>query len=128
MNAIQTTCPYILRYLAAAVVINKKKRNYLKELVRVIDQESYRFQDPVTQFLEALYVNFDFEAAEQKLKACEKALAQDYFLQAYKDEFVENARLFIFETYCKIHNTIDIKYVLIFCTPLAVLRSRLKDA
>jgi translation initiation factor 3 subunit E len=109
MNAIQTTCPYILRYLAAAVVINKKKRNYLKELVRVIDQESYRFQDPVTQFLEALYVNFDFEAAEQKLKSCEKALANDYFLQPYKDEFVENARLFIFETYCKIHNTIDIK-------------------
>lgn len=111
MNAIQTTCPYILRYLAAAVVINKKKRNYLKELVRVIDQESYRFQDPVTQFLEALYINFDFEAAEQKLKSCEKALANDYFLQPYKDEFVENARLFIFETYCKIHNTIDIKYV-----------------
>lgn len=29
-----------------------------------------------------------------------------------RDEFLENARLFIFETYCRIHQRIDMRYVL----------------
>ena len=37
-----------------------------------------------------------------------KVLLNDFFLVARRDEFIENARLFIFETYCRIHNTISI--------------------
>jgi hypothetical protein len=40
MNAIQTTCPHILRYLAAAVIINRSRRSALKDLVKVIQQVS----------------------------------------------------------------------------------------
>ena len=36
MNAIQTNAHHLLRYLAAAVIINKRRRNMLKDLVRVI--------------------------------------------------------------------------------------------
>ncbi len=32
----------------------------------------------------------------------------DFFLVSCRDEFIENARLFIFETYCRIHQVIDI--------------------
>ena len=32
-----------------------------------------------------------------------------------RDEFLENARLFIFETYCRMHQCIDIGWVLCFC-------------
>lgn len=32
----------------------------------------------------------------------------DFFLTACKDDFLENARWFIFETYCRIHQCIDI--------------------
>lgn len=38
LNAIQTMCPHILRYLATAVIINKSRRNSLKDLVKVIQQ------------------------------------------------------------------------------------------
>jgi len=109
LNVIQTTCPHILRYLAAAVIINKKKRNMLKDLVKVIEQESYRYRGPITEFLESLYINFDFHTAEQKLKLCEKVIENDFFLSKYKEEFVENARLYIFESFCKVHSIIDIK-------------------
>ncbi len=40
---------------------------------------------------------------------CEEVLDNDFFLTACKSEFVENARLFIFETYCRIHQCIDLK-------------------
>jgi translation initiation factor 3 subunit E len=109
LNAIQTVCPHILRYLTTAVIINKRRRNVLKDLVKVIQQECYTYRDPITEFLEALYVNFDFEDAQRKLRECEKVLANDFFLVSCRDEFIENARLFIFETYCRIHQIIDIK-------------------
>jgi len=39
--------------------------------VWLLCQESYTYRDPITQFLECLYVNFDFDDAQQKLRECE---------------------------------------------------------
>jgi translation initiation factor 3 subunit E len=71
LNTIQTTCPHILRYLTTAVITNKRRRNQLNELVRVLQQESHSYSDPITEFLEDLYANFDFDAAQKKLRECE---------------------------------------------------------
>jgi len=107
-NTIQTVCPHVLRYLTTAVITNKRRRNVLKDLVKIIQQESYTYRDPITEFLECLYVNFDFDKAQHKLRQCEAVLANDFFLVSKDKAFIENARLFIFETYCRIHNTISI--------------------
>merc|ERR1711962_157751 len=108
LNAIQTTCPHILRYLTTAVITNKRRKKILKDLVRVIQQESYTYKDPITEFLECLYVNFDFNGAPTKLAECETVLCNDFFLTACLDDFIDNARLFIFETFCRIHQCISI--------------------
>jgi translation initiation factor 3 subunit E len=119
LNAIQTNAHHLLRYLATATVVNKRRRNMLKELIKIIQQEHYTYSDPITEFLECLYVNYDFEGAQEKLRECEEVIVNDFFLgkQAQengfvtvplRDEFLENARLFIFETYCRIHQCIDI--------------------
>ena len=81
----------------------------MKELVKIIEQELYEYQDPVTQFIEALFVHFDFEGAQKKLKECEDVLMNDFFLAATQEDFMESARQFISETYCRIHQKIDIK-------------------
>ncbi|KAF7992073.1 hypothetical protein HCN44_001398 [Aphidius gifuensis] len=109
LNAIQTMCPHILRYLAAAVIVNRSRRSTLKDLVKVIQQESYTYKDPITEFLEHLYVNFDFDGARQKLQECQTVVINDFFLIALLNEFVENARLMIFETFCRIHQCISIQ-------------------
>merc|ERR1719322_848584 len=111
LNAIQTTCPWILRYLATAVIINKSTRRHqvMKDLVKVIQEESYTYRDPITSFIEDLYVKFDFDGAQQKLRDCETVLSNDFFLVACVDEFIDNARLMIFETFCRIHQCISIK-------------------
>jgi translation initiation factor 3 subunit E len=109
INTIQTSCPWILRYLATAVVTNKRRKNQMKELVKIIEQEAYEYKDPVTEFVEALFVRFDFEGAQKKLKECEDVLSNDFFLAATHEDFMESARQFISETYCRIHQKIDIK-------------------
>jgi hypothetical protein len=35
---------------------------------RTIQQEAYEYSDPVTQFLEYLFVHYDFDGAQQQLK------------------------------------------------------------
>ncbi|CAG0922626.1 unnamed protein product, partial [Notodromas monacha] len=109
LNTIQTMCPHLLRYLSTAVIINKQhRRAVMKDLVKAIQQESYTYSDPITEFLEDLCVNFDFDRAQQKLRDCRDLLYQDFFLTACLDDFMENARLMIFETFCRIHQCISI--------------------
>ncbi|KAJ2722956.1 eukaryotic translation initiation factor 3 subunit E [Coemansia sp. Benny D115] len=107
ISTIQNACPWILRYLAAAVVTNRRRRNMMQELVKIIEQVSYTYRDPVTEFVEALYVDFDFDKAASKLEQCESVLERDFFLTGAVDDFVENARFFFAEVYCRIHKRID---------------------
>lgn len=121
INTIQTSCPWILRYLAAAVITNRNRPggktgfmygNYqkqLKDLVRIVRQEQYEYNDPVTSFVKALYVDFDFEEAQKRLLEADEILRSDFFLVATTDNFLDAARHLISESYCKIHQRIDIK-------------------
>ncbi|KAL1991356.1 hypothetical protein VTN49DRAFT_5348 [Thermomyces lanuginosus] len=117
INTIQTSCPWIIRYLAAAVITNRSRahkntslyQKQLKDLTRVVRQEGYEYSDPITDFVKALYVDFDFEEAQKKLSEAETVLRSDFFLVSAADAFVDAARHLISESYCKIHQRIDIR-------------------
>lgn len=123
INTIQTACPWILRYLAAAVISSRNRtasgknmtgggstyQKQLKDIVRIVRQEGYEYRDPVTEFIRALYVEFDFEEAQRQLSEAENVLRGDFFLQSTAEPFIEAARHLISESYCKIHQRIDIK-------------------
>lgn len=119
INTIQVACPWILRYLAAAVITNRNRplgknsqgqyQKQLKDLVRIVRQEGYEYSDPVTDFVRALYVDFDFEEAQKKLVEADEILRSDFFLVATSESFKDAARHLISESYCKIHSRIDIK-------------------
>jgi translation initiation factor 3 subunit E len=121
LNTIQTSCPWILRYVATAAILARKAasatgaggasgkvRHALKEVVKIVQLEGYQYKDPVTEFLRELYVEFDFEAAQRQLALAEEVVANDFFLGEFKDEFLEDARYLVTEAYCRIHQQIDI--------------------
>jgi len=111
-HAVQTMAPWLLRYLTAAVVlsINSRKRKSIeRDLVKVIEQEEYAYKDPVTEFILCLYVKFDFKKAQEMLEKCSTVLENDFFLKNYTEQFIENARQIIFETFCRIHQCISIE-------------------
>jgi len=80
----------------------------LKDLVNVIQQEHSSSTDPIPQFLECLFVDFDFDGALDRLKQCEQVFQHDFFLHTFWEEFLECARRLIFEIYCRIHHKIEI--------------------
>ncbi|KAH7913217.1 eIF3 subunit 6 N terminal domain-containing protein [Hygrophoropsis aurantiaca] len=117
LNTIQTSCPWILRYLTSAAILSRKStggassrvRHSIREIVKVIQTEEYQYQDPITSFLKELYIEFDFEAAQRELTLAEGVVGDDFFLGEFKEEFLDNARYLISEAYCRIHQKIDIR-------------------
>ena len=119
LNTIQTSCPWILRYLVVSSILSRKApspssrvRHSIREIVKIVQMEEYQYTDPVTTFLKELYVEFDFEAAQKALTEAEKVVANDFFLDNFGDEFMDNARYLISEAYCRIHQRIDIGCVI----------------
>ena len=53
--------------LSQAVITNPRRRNVLKDLVRVIQQEHHTYTDPITEFVECLLVRYDFDSAQERL-------------------------------------------------------------
>jgi len=111
LHAIQTNTPWILRYLTVAAIVTK---TYLKELMKVVEQEIPNYSDPIVEFIRCLYIKYDFEAAEKQLALCGPILAQDYLIgkgdsiKDWRAEFLSAGTYAICEAYCKIHSTIDI--------------------
>jgi len=118
-QAITTSAPHLLRYLTAAVLLCKRRitkkaangsssetRRLMKNLVNVMQDCDY--SDPIVEFVNCLCVKFDFESAQTKLQECEKVLNSDFFLCRQTQLFMEEARVFVFENYCRIHNKIDL--------------------
>ena len=116
INTIQTHCPWILRYLIAAVISGRGRgrnsslqQKQLKDVVRYVRQEAYEYSDPLTQFINALYIAHDFEAAREALRLAEEVCRGDFFLAGSADQFVDAARHLICESYCKIFSRMNIR-------------------
>lgn len=108
-STMENLCPWLLRYYTAAVILSpSRRRTMLKEILREISDLSYLYSDPITQFLESLYKEFDFDVAQQKLEECLNLIKQDFFLKNFVDKFLHEARILICEMYCTISKNVDI--------------------
>lgn len=115
LSTIQAACPWVVRYLVAAVVSTSRSLNSnvfqrrLKDLIRVVGQEQYEYQDPLTDFIKALYIDYDFDQARAKLSEASAIIRTDFFLNNGAGSFLENARYLISEVYCRVHQRIDLR-------------------
>jgi len=111
LSVISISCPHLFRYVSACLILNKRLKLALKETVWIVQLESTSYSDPVTRFLVALYTDLDFDGAQRELQACANLCKADFFLAHHWSEFEENARLLIFEQYCRIHQCINIDMI-----------------
>jgi len=111
LSIISLSCPHLFRYVGACLILQKRLKHLVKDTVWIIHHESSSYSDPVTRFLLALYTDMDFDEAQRELQQCSLACKGDFFLVQHWAEFEENARLLIFETYCRIHQCINIEMI-----------------
>merc|ERR1712130_7141 len=64
--------------------------------------------DPFVDFFRQLYVELDFDRAQEELAKAQRVAHGDFFLHDTADTFMEQARLLVSEVYCRIHQKVDI--------------------
>lgn len=112
LQIISIVCPHLFRYVGVLLVLHKQLQDHrASDLLGKIRQDSYWYSDPITKFLEALYFDVNFDLAQDGLVLCTKVVEQDYFLADLHAEFAERCRLLIFETYCRIHQHINLSMI-----------------
>lgn len=122
LNTIQVNAPHLLRYLTATVILNRRRKNILKDLIKILVSttkelpvapsatNSLAYTDPLIDFILSLYVDYNFEAALKHLNAARTMLSNDFFLtESISQEIIENARIMLFEVYCSVHSRVDMK-------------------
>ncbi|GMG40106.1 unnamed protein product [Ambrosiozyma monospora] len=109
MSTIQASCPWILRYLAVAILYNPTNKR-LKDLVRAINVESYEFRDPFTELFEVLLINFEFEKLAGVLNEIKVLTKSDFFIsQLDTGKLLRNVQSLILTTLGKVNSALDLK-------------------
>jgi translation initiation factor 3 subunit E len=116
LSVMSISCPHLYRYVGACLILNSKRLKHLLNSsgspVWVLKHEKHGYSDPITDFLLALYCDVDFDEAQRQLLRCRVVCKGDFFLSRWWDDyFEENARVLIFETYCRIHQCINLEMI-----------------
>lgn len=109
-QTMENLCPWMLRYHTMSVILSPGKRggSMLRNILEEIKSLNYCYSDPITQFLESLYTQFDFDEAQKRLVECQDLIKNDFFLQKFGDRFTHEARVLICEMYCTINKRVDL--------------------
>lgn len=110
-QVILTVCPHLIRYLACFGIIMRRNKDILDNIVNIITLNRDKYKDLFTELIFNLLVNFDFEASQKILNSFSSVTENDFFLNPLQKYIEENARLLIFEIYCRIHKSIDLNVI-----------------
>jgi hypothetical protein len=102
INILLIKSPYLLNHLAVLLIAKGKQT---QDLIKLFYQENYLFKSYATRLL-YLSETLDFDQAKKDLQEAIDVLDNDYLLHPFKDQFLDNCRLNIFEIYCKIHSKV----------------------
>ena len=104
--------------MCVAMILNKviqKTRSFdLFKLTEVINRGIVNYRDVIVDFIKAVYIDFDFEKASEKLKQIRPELAKDYFLAPLADRIIENCQFLYYKVYCKVYESVQIDHIAAF--------------
>eukprot|EP00331_Platyophrya_macrostoma_P006107 CAMPEP_0176432624 /NCGR_PEP_ID=MMETSP0127-20121128/15501_1 /TAXON_ID=938130 /ORGANISM="Platyophrya macrostoma, Strain WH" /LENGTH=498 /DNA_ID=CAMNT_0017814823 /DNA_START=29 /DNA_END=1525 /DNA_ORIENTATION=- len=109
-RAVELVAPHLLRYIAAACLLNRSKRAALYSTLR-LSRMCYEFTDVFLTFVEQLIGQVNFDAAFALLPQLAETIEGDYFLAGLKTHIMDSANKLIFEQYLRTHKTVSIATV-----------------
>lgn len=103
--------PFLLRHLIASLLIDRHQlENAIQDTcLSVVQQEKASYSDSFTQFVEALYEEFDFDKAFELIPKMKSEAESDILLRNHSAEIQRQAYILLFETKCKIYKTINLE-------------------
>lgn len=108
LNLLQIKCQYLLRYLIASLLLSKNFEALQNVVLPMVLSEKAKYSDCFTQFVEALYEDFDFKKATELAHQIGKESQNDLLLKNYAGEIQAQAALIVYQIKSQIHRTIDL--------------------
>lgn len=81
------------------------------KLTEIIKRGVVKYSDPFTQFIENLYLNFDFESAAENIREIGEVISGDVLLLNLRERIIESCQFLYFKVYCKIYESVKIEEV-----------------
>eukprot|EP01055_Gregarina_sp_Pseudo9_P000536 Gregarina_sp_Pseudo_9__535@NODE_1345_length_1671_cov_18_019608_g1256_i0_p1_GENE_NODE_1345_length_1671_cov_18_019608_g1256_i0NODE_1345_length_1671_cov_18_019608_g1256_i0_p1_ORF_typecomplete_len519_score106_74PCI/PF01399_27/1_5e16PCI/PF01399_27/4_8e03eIF3_N/PF09440_10/0_0034_NODE_1345_length_1671_cov_18_019608_g1256_i0521608 len=110
-QCVSIVCPHLLRYYAVIAILNRKREDHTRIAAQAISANQHKYQDPLTKLVISLFVNCRFDQGQFGLPALAEICRKDFFIADLKDEIEEQARLLVFDNYCRIHRSINISMI-----------------
>lgn len=114
-SVVQLTFPELLRYIIAAIALNKTLHNNrtfdLFKLVEVINRKIVNYADCFTEYISLLHIEYDFEAAIGKIEECRKEIREDILLAPLEEKIIEGLQFLYFKLACKVYETIPLSEI-----------------
>lgn len=101
--AVETSCPWLLRYVVVASVITGKN---IRAVSEIVGQES--LFDPICKVLENLYVHVDFESVGKSLLIAKDIIQEDFFLCELKETILDSLSRLIAKEISKVFSKIAV--------------------
>ncbi|ORM40115.1 Eukaryotic translation initiation factor 3 subunit E [Babesia sp. Xinjiang] len=111
MAVVQLVAPHLLRYYAVYAILNRSRKDHFKVISSAISNGKSKYSDTFTALVGALFVDFNFEDAQKHITQIQSACRLDIFLEPLKFQIEEHSRHIIFETYCRIHKSINLDLI-----------------
>jgi translation initiation factor 3 subunit E len=83
-----------------------KNRNHLFDLYKlteIVKRGIVKYEDPFTNLVKNLYINFDFESAAENIAEIQEVIRKDVLLLPTQNRILEGCYFLYYKVYCKIH-------------------------
>ena len=107
LSTVQHYCPYLFRYFAVAALLSPRG-DILKRLLQFLTENRVETGDPVVEFLIALFKDFDFSRARERLGVCFEVVQNDFFLTGCYQPFMEAGRRAVLQNFITIYQCISL--------------------
>lgn len=115
MSAIQTCSPHLFRYLIFMLILSKNKKKTakynLESVTTTYENNLCDYEDAVVKFVKLLFLDFNFEQANELIKQFKHEVSKDIFLSDHMDLAVNNSKEMLFEVFCNIYSSVDIELI-----------------
>jgi len=95
--------------MIASLLINKDYDSLLEIVAPITQQERNRYSDPFTQFIDALYEDFDFKKAQELIKEISAVAEDDLLLKPFASQIQLQATILLQLVQSQIYKTVDIR-------------------
>ena len=115
LNAIQTTCPYLLRYHIAVALMKfpmldvEVRQSRLNDLVKLLALEQAQYSEPLSAILLTMLSDCNFDQVPALFSSCKQLIDSDFFLVECKHELTVSLEDIVLRTFAKIYSEHDLE-------------------